>query len=176
MIYGIGTKSLSETLGVTEDEAREFKTTFLNRYAKVKEFIQKTVDACRNNDEHFVETLNGRKRFLPNIECGNNAERAHAERQAVNTTIQGSASDLVKSAMIAVDRAILKKKNSISAKLVLQMHDELMYEVLEKDANQFAILLRKTMESCSSQLTVQLPVKVKIGQNWGSMEYQEEDK
>ena len=77
--------------------------------------------------------------------------------------------------MISVDRVILNK-NRISAKLVLQMHDELMYEVLEKDANQFAILLRRTMESCSSELTVQLPVKVKIGQNWGSMEYQDQDK
>ena len=96
--------------------------------------------------------------------------------QKNKTTIQGSASDLVKSAMISVDRVILNKFNRISAKLVLQMHDELMYEVLEKDANQFAILLRRTMESCSSELTVQLPVKVKIGQNWGSMEYQDQDK
>ena len=77
--------------------------------------------------------------------------------------------------MISVDRVILNK-NRISAKLVLQMHDELMYEVLEKDANQFAILLLETMESCSSELTVQLPVKVKIGQNWGSMEYQDQDR
>jgi len=167
MIYGKGEKALAEDLEVSEEEAKEFMDSFINRYEGVKQFISNTIDECRERE--FVETMNGRRRYLPHINSSNGMLRSKAERQAVNSTIQGSAADLIKTAMIAVDKALINNQN-IDSRIVLEMHDELMYEVNLHSSHQFLHLLRQSMQNCSKTFTVDLPVKSKMGPSWGQLQ------
>jgi DNA polymerase theta len=167
MIYGIGEKALSENLAVTEDEAKQFMESFIDKYEGVKQFIFNTIEECR--EKEYVETINGRRRYLPHINSSNSMIRLKAERQAVNSTIQGSAADLIKTAMIAVDKALIDNEK-IDSRIVLEMHDELMYEVKCDDCHQFVILLRECMQNCSKSFTVDLPVKSKVGRSWGELQ------
>ena len=184
MVYGIGAKALGEQLGITDNEASQFMETFKSKYPTMKKFISKTVQDCRNTG--YVTTLLGRKRFLPGIHSTNVHARSQAERQAVNTTIQGSAADLVKTAMVNIDRKMaelyglqatcllpssLKKPltRQHAAYLVLQLHDELLYEVPEKDLKPVAELIQFEMEN-ALELSVRFPVKMQTGYSWGKLE------
>ncbi|XP_022111115.1 DNA polymerase theta-like [Acanthaster planci] len=196
MVYGIGAKALGLQLGESEEDAAAFMDSFKTQYGGMKNYIRDTVESCRTNG--FVQTLLRRKRFLPAITHTNPAARSQAERQAVNTTIQGSAADLVKVAMVRIDRRLAqefpntrlthrhradvntgltqRKKNRRGAVptpsgafLVLQLHDELIYEVHREDVIQVAQLVKAEMES-AMVLSVRLPVKVKVGPTWGSMD------
>lgn len=120
----------------------------------------------------YVETISNRRRPIANIFSDDPSTRAKGQRQAVNTKIQGSGADIIKLAMVAVDHAI--RRSSIDSVLLLQMHDELMYEVRDVDdaPQRFARLLQTKMEMVSRHLNVILPVKVKIGPNWGQLEEQ----
>ena len=166
MIYGKGEKSLAEDLEVSEPEAKEFMESFIGRYEGVKQFINKTVEECR--EKGYCQTLSGRRRYLPHITSQNMAIRAKAERQAVNSTIQGSAADLVKSAMTVLQNKLLSE-TAIDSRFVLQMYDELMYEVSESCAEQFARLLAECMQTCRKNFRVELPVRVKVGPNWAEL-------
>ena len=150
ILYGMGTVSLAKQLGCTEKEAGEFVEAFKNRYTGLRNYITDTVSLCQQNE--YVSTMLNRVRYLPNINSNQPAAQAQAERQAVNTTIQGSAADLVKVAMVNIDRALLNKYPDTAtthsqrtdvmfssqrstraaprgAYLVLHLHDELIYEV-----------------------------------------------
>lgn len=180
MIYGIGAKALGEQLGITDNEASQFMETFKSKYPTLKKYISNTVQFCR--DEGHVTTLLGRKRFLPGIHSTNIHVRSQAERQAVNTTIQGSAADLVKTAMVNIDRKIAAqyshsatcllpcnaKSIRHAAYLVLQLHDELLYEVLENDLEEVARIVQQEMEN-ALELSVKFPVKMKVGNSWGTL-------
>lgn len=188
ILYGIGPKALGEQMGMTDNEASMFMETFRSKYPTMKRFISRTIQGCR--DVGYVTTLLGRKRFLPGIHSSNIHARSQAERQAVNSTIQGSAADLVKTAMVNVDREVGARYGvpatcllpvgvvrgvvdppqcRHAAYLVLQLHDELLYEVLEQDLQEVAGIVRHEMEN-ALQLSVRFPVKVKAGYSWGKLE------
>lgn len=130
-------------------------------------------------DKGYVETIAGRRRYIPEINTNNPRKRAQAERQAINTTIQGSAADIAKYAILRMERNLLKYRKELQTdirnnpntgiSLVLHLHDELLYEVPSKKTNQVLKILKLSMENCA-KLSVPLIVKVKKGQCWGSME------
>lgn len=182
MIYGIGAKALGEQLGIIEEDAAQFMETFRSKYRTVKAFIAKTVLECK--EKGYVCTILGRKRFLPSIHSPNIHARNQAERQAVNTTIQGSAADLAKTAMVNIDKKLAERfpnsalsmshhdiqQESISgAYLVLQLHDELLYEVAERNLKEVAEIVKYEMEN-ALELSVKFPVKIKVGHSWGKLE------
>ena len=185
ILYGMGVKKLSEELGVTIEDAGVFISTFMDTYPGVKKFIEATIENCKKNGH--ITTLKGRRRYLPHIVNSNQRAMAEAERQAVNSTIQGSASDIIKKAMIDIDRELCKRYPSCrypirrsskeiknmtrireGAHFILQLHDELYYEVSQKDLVSCASLIKNAMEK-AVELDVAFPVKVKIGQTWGEL-------
>ena len=179
MIYGIGVKTLAEQLGVSEDEAAQFMESFKSKYPKVREFIITTINSCRQNG--YITTICNRRRYLPEIRSTDIKCRSQAERQAVNSTIQGSAADLAKKSMINIDN-ILMTSNFVTyisqsvvsnekqtALLVLQLHDELVYEVHESCLGICAEIVKHEMESVLP-LKVKLPVKLSVGKSWGQLE------
>nr|CAI5843934.1 unnamed protein product [Callosobruchus analis] len=174
IIYGMGAKALSEQQEIEEEDALAFMETFKNTYPALKTFIKQTVERCRKNG--YVETLTGRRRYLPNINDDTDAtKKGQAERQAVNSVVQGSAADIAKKAMITVQREFQKAFRSSKAaggipKLVLQLHDELLYEVpaTDKHLRQAASILKTGMER-SVRLSVPFPVKLKTGPNWAEL-------
>ena len=178
IIYGIGAKALGEQLNVSEEDAAVYMEQFKDKYSGIKSYIRKTIDDARING--FVKTLGGRKRLLPAINSSNSHAKAQAERQAVNTTVQGSAADLVKIAMNSIDdqlnksfgsSCLMKRKEGgvqRGAFLVLQLHDELLYEVNKKDIDAVENIIQHEMEH-SLELTVNMPVKMKIGTDWGNL-------
>uniref|UniRef100_T1IU43 DNA polymerase theta n=1 Tax=Strigamia maritima TaxID=126957 RepID=T1IU43_STRMM len=178
MIYGIGAKSLSEQLNVEEEDGVVFLHDFKSKYPGMTRYMTKVIDSCRENG--YVTTVMGRRRYLPSITSDVPSSRSHAERQAVNTTIQGSAADLAKIAMIRIDGALKKefgcdkpyrnvKNLPRGVSLVLQLHDELIYEVNDKILPLVAQIVMTEMES-ALKLSVQLPVKLKSGHSWGSFQ------
>lgn len=121
----------------------------------------------------FVETIAGRRRMIPDIIAGHNLrKRAQAERQAINTTIQGSAADIAKYAILRMERNLLKYRAALQSDtidLVLHLHDELLYEVPSKKCDKVVKILKSSMENCA-KLLVPLQVKVKKGKSWGIMQ------
>ena len=128
LMYGMGTKSFAAQLKISESEASDLVETFKNCYPGVKSFMSDTIEFCKRRG--FVVTISGRKRFLPAIHSVDKSTQNQAERQAVNTVIQGSAADLIKMAMINIDRHFRKVDDSLT-RLVLQQHNELLYECVE---------------------------------------------
>ncbi|KAL5009649.1 hypothetical protein ScPMuIL_011954 [Solemya velum] len=186
MLYGIGPKALGQQLGVDEDVAGQFIETFKSKYTDMRTYLRKTVQFCK--DTGYVKTILGRRRYIPAIKDTNTYARAQAERQAINTTIQGSAADLVKKAMVNIDRKICarfpdseythKHRNKTGdassgtprgAYLTLQLHDELMYEVSGPEVKAVAQIIKQEMEH-AMELSVRMPVKVKCGGSWGRMD------
>lgn len=168
IIYGMGYKSLSEQMGINEDVAKEFMDSFHGKYKGIQRYIDETVKKCKESG--FVETIGGRKRFLGHIHHQHAAVQKQAERQAVNTTVQGSAADIAKKAMVLIERNIEEKfrMSRKKPKLVLHLHDELLYEVPSKYLMVTAKILKKNMEQ-SVGLSVPFPVKLKTGPSWGEM-------
>lgn len=167
IIYGMGTKALSESLEVDEETAAKLAMEFHATYPGIKRYSERTMMNVR--DLGYCQTLVGRRRYLPSIQSENSSERSQAERQALNTNIQGTASDVVKNAILRMDRELSRRQLSSSCHLVLHLHDELFYEVPADKINQAAQVLIGSMENCV-KLTVPLLVKIKAGTNWGEME------
>ncbi|KAJ6216152.1 hypothetical protein RDWZM_007309 [Blomia tropicalis] len=169
IIYGMGNRTLAENLAVTEQTAIEFRQSFLERYNRLEPFINDVIERCEQNG--YVETISHRRRQLPNIKSFDNEVKSRAKRQAVNTSIQGSAADIIKLSMIAVNQSI--QREQFDAHLLMQMHDELMYEVRtdnsERPPIEFAKLLQQQMENVSKHLQVMLPVKIYMGPNWADL-------
>uniref|UniRef100_A0A674PHG9 DNA-directed DNA polymerase n=1 Tax=Takifugu rubripes TaxID=31033 RepID=A0A674PHG9_TAKRU len=154
-----GRERLSGILGVSAEQASQFQDSFLQAYKDVQAFVQKTIQQCRQ--QGYVLSLMGRRRTLPNINVSDWAVRMQAERQAVNFVVQGSAADLCKTAMIRIFNLV--SSSSRSARLVAQLHDELLYEVEDGEVQVFAGELTVKLYS------VPLKVAVSIGKSWGSM-------
>ncbi|KAM5194625.1 DNA polymerase nu [Mantella aurantiaca] len=169
VIYGVGKERLSECLGTSPAEANKFIERFLQKY-KVCDFTQTVVQECRNRG--YVISLMGRKRPLPHINSKNYSLRAQAERQAVNFVIQGSAADLCKLAMIKISSSITFS-SSLTARLIAQIHDELLFEVEDTHVVEFAGLVKHTMESVQHADGIELKVPLKValtsGKSWGCM-------
>uniref|UniRef100_A0A2K6K1U0 DNA polymerase theta n=2 Tax=Rhinopithecus bieti TaxID=61621 RepID=A0A2K6K1U0_RHIBE len=197
IIYGMGAKSLGEQMGIKENDAACYIDSFKSRYTGINQFMRETVKNCKRDG--FVQTILGRRRYLPGIKDDNPYHKAHAERQAINTTVQGSAADIVKIAtvniqkqletfhstfkshghregMLQSDRTGLLRKRKLQGMFcpvrggffILQLHDELLYEVSEEDVVQVAQIVKNEMES-AVKLSVKLKVNVKIGASWGEL-------
>ncbi len=164
IIYGMSAFRLAKDLGITRTLAKTFIDSYFAQYPKIQSFIETTVkDAERNG---YVETLFHRKRYIKNINSGNKIEKNAAERVAVNTPIQGSAADIVKKAMISVDRAL--REEGSGAHILLQVHDELIVECPadEKIVEKTKAIIKREMEN-AVKLSVPLRVSIESGKNWG---------
>ncbi|XP_038126243.1 DNA polymerase nu [Cyprinodon tularosa] len=172
VVYGAGRERLSGILGVSSEQARHFQDSFLRTYGDVQAFIQRTIQ--QSHKQGYVVSLMGRRRNLPNINSPDWGVRMQAERQAVNFVVQGSAADLCKMAMISIFNQV-SSSSLLSARLLAQLHDELLYEVENSQVEEFAALVKSTMESLHDihhlgvHLKVPLKVAVSIGKSWGSM-------
>ena len=162
VMYGMSAFRLSNELGIPRGQAQGFIEKYFATYAGISQFKEDMISQAE--EKGFVETLMGRRRYIPAINSRNKLEKSGAERIAVNTPIQGSAADIVKKAMLAVTD--LLKKESCSAQLLLQVHDELIFECDQGDADTAAALIRQGMESVVD-LRVPLKVSVEIGPRWG---------
>ncbi|XP_065104594.1 DNA polymerase nu [Paramisgurnus dabryanus] len=171
VIYGAGRERLSGILGVNAEEASRFLDTFLQTYREVQAFVQHTIQFCHKHG--FVKSIMGRRRSLPQIRSADWSLRNQAERQAVNFMLQGSAADLAKMAMIKICSQV--SSTAHTARLVAQIHDELLFEVESSQVHEFAVMVKKTMESIQHieslgvSLSVPLKVSLSTGQSWGSM-------
>lgn len=166
IIYGKGMAALAEDLNVEKEEAVRLSEEFHKAYPRIKKYIDEIVERVRKNG--FVETMTGRRRYLPAINSTISKERSQADRQAFNTAIQGSASDIAKSALLKMKKEIKDNGLEKDVNFVLHMHDELIYEVSPQVKDLSAQLLKYCMEkSVEQRLT--LKVKVKLGKNWGEM-------
>ena len=155
--------ALSQQIGVPFAEAKRFIEAFFAAYPSVQPWMDSVLEGARATG--FVETILGRRRWIREINDGNRVVRERAEREAVNTPVQGSAADLVKLAMLALDRAIAAEK--IPCRPLLQVHDELVLEVPEADAARVAARVRSCMES-AMDLSVPLVAETGTGRTWGA--------
>ena len=165
IVYGLSPFGLSQNLGIEKSEAKRFIDAYFEKYSGVRKFIDKTLDEARR--EQKVRTLFGRIRPIPDINSKNANMRGFAERTAVNTPLQGTAADLIKMAMIRIDAALREQK--LKSRMTLQVHDELVFEVPEKEVDQMRPLIREQMENVHP-LSVPLLVEIGIGPNWRDME------
>ncbi|XP_069800792.1 DNA polymerase theta [Dendropsophus ebraccatus] len=194
IVYGMGARSLGEQMAISEEDAACYIQSFKARYTGIQRFLKETVKNCAAKG--FVQTVLGRRRYLPAINDSNPHAKAHAERQAVNTTVQGSAADIVKTATVKIQRRLEETFPSAprshghwtlprltgqsvrkaipsppmrGAFFILQLHDELLYEVAEDDVIQVAQIIKREMEA-AVPLSVTLKVKLKFGPSWGDLQ------
>ncbi len=160
-IYGQGPFALSRQLGITPEEAREFIKQYFTRFAGVRAWLDRTVAEAR--ERGYVETLFRRRRYIPELKDKNFNIRAFGERTATNSPLQGSAADLIKIAMIRIERAL--REQGLASRMLLQVHDELVLEVPEAERDAATLLVKSHMEEAAS-LRVPLVVSVGVGRNW----------
>jgi len=164
ILYGMSSYGLSRDLGISQKEAEDYIQRYFERYPKVKEYIDRTLEEAR--EKRYVTTLMGRKRPLPEILASNKKRREFAERTAINSPIQGGAADLIKLAMVNLDKRF--KKENCQAYIILQIHDELLFEVSENQIEITRKIVKQEMEEVM-KLSVPLVVDTKMGKNWGDM-------
>ena len=161
IIYGISAFGLSQRLSIKRTEAKEIIDNYFLQYPKVKEFMDKSINDARENG--YVETILGRKRHLKDINSRNAVVRGYAERNAINAPIQGAAADIIKVAMIDVQDAITQK--GYKSKMLLQVHDELVFDIYLPELEEIQKLIKDKMEQAVS-LSVPLEVDLGTGENW----------
>lgn len=161
IIYGISAFGLSQRLEIPRKEAKEIIDGYFASYPKVKEYMDRVVE--RAKEEGFVSTIFGRRRYLNDIDSRNAVARGLAERNAVNAPIQGSAADIMKIAMINVSRAF--RREGIRSKVILQVHDELVVDMLRDEQERVVEIVREAMEAAAS-LRVKLVTDCGVGRNW----------
>ncbi len=161
IVYGISAFGLAAQLGIPQAEAKAYIDRYFARYQGVRAFIEKTLEATRR--EGSVRTMFGRKRPIPDIESRNPNQRGFAERTAINTPLQGTAADLIKLAMIALDRKLIDRH--LNTRMVLQVHDELLFEVPANEKSEVEALVRAEMEGVV-KLNVPLVADLAFGPNW----------
>ena len=161
IVYGLSPFGLSQQLGIDTKEAKRFIDAYFEKYAGVRTFIDRTLEQARRDGK--VSTLFGRVRPIPDILGRNPNLRGFAERTAVNTPIQGTAADLIKLAMISIDQALQERK--LRTRMLLQVHDELVFEVPEGELDEVRLLVKDKMENVHP-LRVPLEVDIGVGPNW----------
>lgn len=161
IVYGIGDYSLSQDLKITKKQAADYISAYKAKYIGVEEYLSAAVESAYR--QGFVTTMLGRRRAIPELASPKASMRAFGERVAMNSPIQGSAADIIKIAMIRVERAL--EKSGLDAKLIMQVHDELIVEASEADASAAAEILKNEMETAAT-LAVPLTVDVNIGKTW----------
>jgi len=165
IVYGLSPFGLSQNLGISTSEAKQFIEAYFEKYHGVRTFIDTTLDEARR--EMKVRTLFGRIRPIPDINSKNVNQRGFAERTAVNTPLQGTAADLIKVAMIRIDAALEERR--LKSRMTLQVHDELVFEVPEAEVDTMKSLVREHMEQ-AHKLEVPLLVEMGVGVNWRDLE------
>jgi len=165
IIYGMGAWGLSESAEISRDEAKNFIDRYFSLHQDIKNYIENAKEQVHKSG--FVETLFGRRRYLPDINSGVQVLKAAAERMAINMPIQGTAADLIKLAMIKIHQEL--PKVSPRTKMLLQVHDELVFEVPEKEVHKVATFVKEVMENIY-KLRVPIRVGVEVGDNWGETE------
>ena len=161
IVYGISAFSLSQDIGVYPNEAKAYMDAYMAKYHGVRDYMKNIVEQAKTDG--YVATLYGRRRYLPELKSSNFNMRAFGERVALNMPIQGTAADIIKLAMVNVDRRL--KEEQLCAKLLLQVHDELIVECPEEEAERVRELLRYEMEN-TARLAVPLTVDAHIGHSW----------
>lgn len=161
IVYGIGDYSLSQDLGITKKQAAEYIHTYKARYKGVEEYLSAIVEQAYRDG--YVTTMLGRRRYIPELSAPQAMMKAFGERVAMNSPIQGTAADIIKIAMVNVERSL--SESSLDAKLIMQVHDELIVEASDADAPAAMEILRREMES-AVKLSVPLSVDVQMGKRW----------
>ena len=161
IIYGISAFGLSQRLGIKRGDAKEIIDNYFMQYPKVKNYMDLSIEQAR--EKGYVETIMGRKRMLNDINSRNAVVRGYAERNAINAPIQGSAADIIKLAMIHVSDAL--KGQNFQSRMLLQVHDELVFDVHKSEVDRFTGLVKEKMEKAIS-LSVPLDVELGLGTNW----------
>ena len=152
---------LSNQTDLSRSESKDLIETYYNKYPNLKKFISNQISFARLNG--FVETLSGRKRYLKDINSSNGLVRSGAERNAINAPIQGTAADIIKIAMINIQDRLTKEQ--MSSKMLLQVHDELVFDVFKPELNKAIAIIKEEMES-AYELKVPLIVDIDHGFNW----------
>ncbi|MEE9371700.1 MAG: DNA polymerase I [Saprospiraceae bacterium] len=162
IIYGAGSTNLSRQLGIKRGEAKELIEQYFKTYSGLKIYMDKTVKSARQLG--YVMTLMGRKRYLRDINSRNRMASSNAERMAINTPIQGSAADMIKIAMINIH--IEMKEKSLKSKMIMQVHDELVFDVFRPELDDMKVLVEKHMRGALPNLKVPILVGMDVGANW----------
>ena len=161
LAYGLSAFGLAQQLNISAEEAKAQMETYFNRFGGVRDYLRDVVDVARKDG--YTETILGRRRYLPDLVSDNGQRRQMAERMALNAPIQGSAADIIKVAMLGVDRALTER--GLQSRLLLQVHDELVLEVAAGRAGEVEALVREQMGD-AYQLAVPLDVSVGSGRTW----------
>ncbi len=161
IIYGQGAFGLAQNLGISRTIAKGIIDGYFEQYASIKTYMDKAVNDARENG--YVETIMKRRRYLPDITSANAVVRGFAERNAINAPIQGSAADIIKLAMVAVHEAM--KNTELKSKMILQVHDELVFDVHKDEIDELKALVKTAMEG-AIKMVVPMEVEMEIGENW----------
>lgn len=161
IIYGQTAYGLSQNLGIPQKEAKEIIDNYFQQYPSVKKYMEESIR--KGHELGYVETIMGRRRYLPDIDSGNATVRGFAERNAINAPLQGSAADIIKIAMINIHEEIKKRK--LKSKMVLQVHDELVFDAHQSELDELLPLIKDKMEH-AVDLSVPLLVEIDKGKNW----------
>ena len=161
IMYGAGPFRISQELGISRKAAQEIIKEYFNQYSGIKDYIEKTLHKARS--DNYVETILGRRRSVWDINSENALKRQAAERIAINMPIQGSAAELIKIAMIEVQKEM--KKNGLKSKMILQIHDELLFEYPVKEKDFLVSMVQRSMEN-AMKLKVPIVVDYGFGKNW----------
>ncbi len=161
IIYGQSAFGLSQNLNISRGEAKEIIENYFIQYPKIRTYMDKTIETAKTNG--YVETILGRRRYLKDINSSNAIVRGHAERNAVNAPIQGSAADIIKIAMINIHAGM--KESTFKSKMLLQVHDELVFDAHNNETDRLTAFVKDKMEN-AVKLSVPLDVEIGIGKNW----------
>jgi len=162
IIYGAGATNLSQQLDIPRKEATELIQAYFEQYSGLKAYMEKAVSDARENG--YVTTLMGRRRILRDIDSRNGMIRSHAERNAINTPIQGTAADMIKIAMIKVQQALTA--GNFKTKVILQVHDELVFDVYRSELEKVKAIIEDSMKNAIPDLKVPILVGMDVGENW----------
>ncbi|MEZ4988419.1 MAG: DNA polymerase I [Saprospiraceae bacterium] len=162
IIYGAGATNLSQQLGISRTEAKELIDTYFSRYPGLKDYMEKTIQYARDNG--YVTTLQGRRRQLLDINSKSSLARSNAERMAINTPIQGTAADMIKIAMLQVQKAL--QEGGFQSRMILQVHDELVFDTLKTELETVKRIILAAMKDALPGLKVPIVVEAGVGDNW----------
>jgi DNA polymerase-1 len=165
LMYGMSAYGLSERLGIEPKQAEEYIKMYFDRYPSIRDFIDRTIK--RATEDGYVETVLGRRRYIPELKSPDFNTRRQGERFAVNAVIQGSAADIIKVAMVNIDRDI--REAGLKSRMFLQVHDELLFETPPAEVAALYDLVKKDMEG-AYKLKATLRVNIGTGQNWGAVD------
>jgi DNA polymerase-1 len=165
VVYGMSSYGLEQATELSREEAGKFIKAYFEKYPGVKRYLELTKEQAHKMG--YVQTILGRKRMIPEINAANRMVREGAERMAINMPVQGTSADIIKKAMINLHREMIQRK--LKSKMLLQVHDELVFEVPESEMAEMRQLVPEMMVN-AIQLSIPLKVDVKTGRNWGEME------